>query len=232
MDEEQSVNPEVIDVSEPLSDSITSSIYQKLSVPREHYAETGAITEEDVDVVADAIVAYIKEIARLFGEDSCEVDEYEGDDNELIFDMVNGDYAVLIGHHGATLDALQFLLSSLISQQLTFHFPFVLDVNGYKSRRANHVKDIARSVAKKAETEHRQVHMSPMSAYERRLVHIALRDNPAVITFSEGEDVKRHVVVSPVDGSEINEDVAVEEVVTISDDGFSEGIVIDDSYSE
>ena len=87
---------------------------------REHYESGQTLTDEEMDRIADLAVGYLKEILALFGETSSSIDEYDGEDGELILDVNGGDLAVLIGRHGRTLDALQMSsrLSSAADQVL------------------------------------------------------------------------------------------------------------------
>ena len=110
---------------------------------REHYAATKELTEEETDKIADVAVGYLRDILGFFGEDKSSIDEYDGDEGELILDINGGNLAVLIGRHGRTLDALQMVLSSLMSSNLKFHYPVVVDIEGYKSRRKDKVRTIA-----------------------------------------------------------------------------------------
>lgn len=112
-------------------------------------------------------------------------------------DISGGDLAVLIGRHGRVLDSLQLLVSSLLSKKLGFHFPIVVDIEGYKNRRKQKVQEIALTAAARAKRTGR-VHLRPMSAYERRLVHLTLLNDEQVVTHSEGEDLERHVVITRV----------------------------------
>lgn len=73
----------------------------------------------------------------------------------------------------------------------------VVDVEGYKNRQRQKLESIAHSSANRAASQHRKVGLRPMSPYERRIVHIALRDDDRVETISEGEGSARHVVVVP-----------------------------------
>lgn len=113
--------------------------------------------------------------------------------------MAGGDLAILIGRHGRTLEALQLLLSSLVNRQLGFHFPVTVDIEGYRERRRNAVTSQAVRAAARVKKTGREVALSPMNAYERRLVHLALRDDEEVTTVSEGEDPDRRVVVLPAE---------------------------------
>lgn len=165
---------------------------------KEKYEAGQELTDDELDFVADAAIRSIKDILSYFGETGSSIDEYDGDNGELILDINGGDLAVLIGRHGRTLDALQMVVSSLLSSTLGFHYPIVVDIEGYKSRRKNKVQSLARSAAARAKKQHGSVSLPPMNAYERRLVHLALVDDGSVVTHSEGEEPMRHVVVTLV----------------------------------
>ena len=159
---------------------------------------TPEITDEVLDNIADTSIAVLQDILKYFNVGEVTIDEYEGDEGELILDITGDDLAVLIGRHGKTLDALQFLVSAITVRKIGFRYPVVVDVEGYKSRQRQKLESIARSSANRAASQHSNVKLRPMSPYERRIVHIALRDDPRVETVSEGEGSARHVVVVPL----------------------------------
>lgn len=154
------------------------------------------LTDDETDAIADVAVELLKNILSLFGENKCSIDEYDGDNGELILDVNGGDLAVLIGRHGRTLDALQMVLTSLMSSKLKFYYPIVVDIESYKSRRKSKVEGLALSAAARAKKQHGRVALAPMNAYERRIVHLALLDDEGVSTHSEGEDPNRRVVIT------------------------------------
>lgn len=161
--------------------------------------EAGAeITDEELDRIADIAIAALQDILKHFDVGEVTIDEYEGDEGELILDITGDDLAVLIGRHGKTLDALQFVVSAITVRSIGFRYPVIIDVEGYKNRQRQKLESIARSSANKAASQHRSVKLRPMTPYERRIVHIALRDDSRVETASEGEGSARHVVVIPV----------------------------------
>lgn len=155
------------------------------------------VTEEELDAIADTAIAALQDILKYFNVGEVTIDEYEGDEGELILDITGDDLAILIGRHGRTLDALQFVVSAVTVRSMGFRYPVIVDVEGYKSRQREKLESIARSTANKAASQHRSVKMRPMTPYERRIVHIALRDDDRVDTASEGEGSARHVVVVP-----------------------------------
>ena len=160
---------------------------------REHYESGQPLTDDEMDSIADLAVGYLKEM-----ETSSSIDEYDGEEGELILDVNGGDLAVLIGRHGRTLDALQMVLTSLLSSKIKFYYPVVVDIEGYKNRRKKKIQDLARSSAARAKKRHGKVTLAPMNAYERRLVHLALLNDDGVVTHSEGEDPERRVVITAV----------------------------------
>ena len=155
------------------------------------------VTDEMLDNIAATAIAALQDILRYFNVGEVTIDEYEGDEGELILDITGDDLAVLIGRHGKTLDALQFIVSMITVRTIGFRYPVVVDVEGYKNRQRQKLESIAHSSANRAASQHRKVGLRPMTPYERRIIHIALRDDDRVETVSEGEGSARHVVVVP-----------------------------------
>ena len=155
------------------------------------------VTDEMLDNIADTAIAALQDILRYFNVGEVTIDEYEGDEGELILDISGDDMAVLIGRHGKTLDALQFIVSMITVRTIGFRYPVVVDVEGYKNRQRQKLESIAHSSANRAASQHRKVGLRPMTPYERRIIHIALHDDDRVETVSEGEGSARHVVVVP-----------------------------------
>lgn len=177
-------------------------IFEEEQVPEDFASEEVeedevVYTDEEVDLIADTAIAALQDILKYFNVGEVVIDEYEGDEGELILDITGDDLAVLIGRHGRTLDSLQFLISSITSRKVGHRYPIVVDVEGYKSRQRQKIEGIARSAAGKAFNQNRSIKLRPMTPYERRLVHIALRDDDRVETISEGEGRARRVVVIP-----------------------------------
>lgn len=158
--------------------------------------ELPELTEEELDEIADAAVASIQTILKSFGIEAT-IDEYEGDEGEIILDIVGSDLALMIGRHGKTLDALQTLVAAITSRQMGRRYPVVVDVEGYRGRRREKLEEIARRTAERVSRQNRAVKLRPMTSYERRVIHVALRGDHRVATASEGEEPFRSVVVSP-----------------------------------
>ena len=193
-------------MDEVINDSVEKDEKSEQVVSSDAFAEIRAayeaneeLSDDQLDAVADLAVGVIRDVLKCFGETESTIDEYDGDEGELILDVNGGDLAVLIGRHGRVLDALQLVISSIVSKRLGFHFPIVVDIEGYKNRRKQKIQTIARSAASRAKRLGK-VRLKPMNAYERRLVHLALIDDADVTTHSEGEDPERYVVITAVRG--------------------------------
>ena len=101
---------------------------------------------------------------------------------------------LLIGRHGSTLDALQYLSLRVLQAEGLGRMRITLDVGGYRTRREQTLRELADSIAKKVKSTGRPHHFDPMSAMERRVVHMAMAE-AGLRTESEGEGRRRHVVV-------------------------------------
>lgn len=115
----------------------------------------------------------------------------------VLVDVNGDDLSILIGPKAETLNALQYIASLIVSKELGKSIPLVVDVQGYRMRREQQIRQLARRMADQAiKTGRRQV-LEPMPANERRLIHIELRANPNVTTESIGEEPRRKVTVIP-----------------------------------
>jgi spoIIIJ-associated protein len=121
--------------------------------------------------------------------------------------LVEGhDMGVVIGKHGSTINALQYLVGLILQKRTGERTRLVIDAEGYRSRREQALKDMARTYADRVkETGHEAV-LDALQSYERRIIHNSLADDPDVFTYSEGEEPDRRVVISPRDPGEVEEE--------------------------
>lgn len=186
------------DIAQVMEDTVANVSEGELAAIRERFEAGKTLSEADIDSIADIALSYVRNLLAFFGENQLVIDEYDGDEGELILDVSGGDLAVLIGRHGRTLDALQMLVNSYMSNTIHFHYPVVIDIEGYKTRRKQKLVALASSAASRAIRQRGEVRLAPMNAYERRIIHLTLVDNEEVMTHSEGEDPQRRVVVTYV----------------------------------
>jgi spoIIIJ-associated protein len=115
----------------------------------------------------------------------------------LLLDIRGNDLGMLIGRKGETLTALQYITRLIISKQLTQSLNLIIDVEGYRQRREQQIRRMARRMAEQAIQRRRTMVLEPMPANERRIVHLELRDHPDVHTESVGEGDRRKVTIIP-----------------------------------
>ncbi len=159
--------------------------------------EIPQLTDEELDKVADTAIEYIKKIISKFELGEIIINEYEGSDRELILDITGDNLSILIGSHGQTLDALQQLITTILSYNLEYYYPVIIDVEGYKSRQRIKIEKNAKKLAEKVWRSKKPYHMRPMNPYKRRIVHSILAGDSRVETQSENEGIKRHLVIYP-----------------------------------
>jgi spoIIIJ-associated protein len=122
-----------------------------------------------------------------------EQDEEEGP--PLVLDIRGDDLGVLIGRRGETLSALQYLTRLIVSSQAHRGVNLVVDVESYKARREQQLRQLALRMAERVASTRKPIALEPMPAYERRIVHLTLRDHPVVTTESVGRDEDRKVTI-------------------------------------
>jgi spoIIIJ-associated protein len=120
------------------------------------------------------------------------------DEEEIRAEFVGDDLALLIGHHGQTIDAIQHLAYRIAFRGSQARKGVVVDAAGYRERRAVALRAAGDQAAEAAVRDGRPVPLEAMSAIERKLVHEHLRTRRDVETYSEGEEPERHLVVAPL----------------------------------
>jgi spoIIIJ-associated protein len=144
----------------------------------------------------DDAVSALQRLLELMGF-KARIDSAAGDRPEEICLRISSDArGLLIGRHGQTLDALEYLVNRIIGHK-DEAARIVLDADGYRDRRRRELVDVARRLAARVRETGQAEEMDPLSARERRLVHLALANDPTVSTRSAGEGASRHVVILP-----------------------------------
>ncbi len=119
----------------------------------------------------------------------------EDADAPVTFDIQGEDLGILIGRRGQTLSCLQYIVRLIVSNHTGSRVAIVLDVAGYKQRRYDELQALARQMAEQVEMRGEPVTLSPMSPYERRIIHLTLADHSGVSTESIGFGEARRVVI-------------------------------------
>ncbi len=143
----------------------------------------------DVREVLERILAAIGVRARI---------EIQEDDELLTATFVGRELGLLIGKHGQTIDAIQYLANAIVWRNRgDERIPVVVDAAGYRARRQASLDALATRSADQAVSSGEPVELEPMTAVERKVVHVSLQDHPGVTTRSEGTEPNRFVVIDP-----------------------------------
>ncbi|MDD5092873.1 MAG: protein jag [Dehalococcoidia bacterium] len=122
----------------------------------------------------------------------------EGNDQSpMVIEISDGDLGILIGRRGQSLMALQYIVNFMVSRKFESNARVTIDVGGYRKRRQKELEALALRVADVVSSSKRPITLEAMPASERRIIHITLKDTPAVTTGSIGFGDNRKVVVSP-----------------------------------
>jgi spoIIIJ-associated protein len=151
--------------------------------------------EADLPEGAETLREFIQTVVDLMG-----VEAHVGasETPELVRAEISGDdLGLLIGRHGATIDALQYVAAIVVNGDRRERRQVIVDAEGYRERRAAALTALADRTAQKVARESVSVALKPMTAAERKVIHLHLKDHPRVETVSEGNEPFRAVVVSP-----------------------------------
>jgi len=159
---------------------------------------------EKNDEIAGAAKEALEEILGLMGVTaSVELaDEFpmaSEDENSpsVVLDIIGEDPGILIGRRGQTLTALQYIVRIIVAQKTQTRPPIIVDVEGYKRRRWEALQAFATRMAEQVHAKGEPFGMEPMSAFERRVIHLTLANHPGVTTESAGTGESRKVFILP-----------------------------------
>ena len=158
--------------------------------------ENGATSVAEVGEEAAEAHALVSRIAESLGL-RCRVDVTE-DDETITVTCSGGELGVLIGRHGQTIDAVQYLLNAIGYRRWPVRRNVVVDASGYRARRESTLGSMAMRSAERALATGEPVRLEPMTSTERKIVHLRLEHHDGVETSSEGTEPNRYVVVTPV----------------------------------
>jgi spoIIIJ-associated protein len=161
--------------------------------PVDHSRVAAAEVPDDLIVGVDQFMTALMDAMGL----DATVDAYDAGEVVAV-DVATNETGLFIGQKGETIDAIQYLVNVAVYRDRPFVKRIVVDSEGYRQRRVEAIQGMAHRTARRAIREKRPLSLPPMSAAERRVVHLFLKENPKVTTSSEGKEEERRVVVSPV----------------------------------
>lgn len=163
-----------------------------MEIPEEQseiYEKAKSVLEKLLDLMELPATVALSEEFTVMDED--------GNASSIGLNIEGEDLGILIGRRGQTMASLQHIVRLIVSHNMEVRLPIVLDVEGYKQRRCEGLRALAMRLADQVATREMPFAMEPMSAFERRVIHLALADHPDVVTESTGMGEARKVVITP-----------------------------------
>jgi spoIIIJ-associated protein len=156
---------------------------------RDIYESTKEVLEKLLELMELPATVNLSEEFTVFDE--------EDNISSIGLNIEGEDLGIIIGRRGQTMVSLQYIVRLIITRKMEVRLPIVLDVEGYKQRRCEGLRNLALRLAEQVKTRNSPFSMEPMPAFERRVVHLALVDHPDVTTESTGFGESRKIVIIP-----------------------------------
>jgi len=153
-----------------------------------------------VEATKDVLEALLSKMGVLASVIHCTQPAEEGETEaatNIAFNIKGDDLGILIGRRGETLACLQYIVRLIMAHERNSWLPIFIDVDGYKERRYSALRSLALRMAEQVKMKQTSFALEPMPAYERRIIHLTLADNPDVSTESTGMGEARKVVILP-----------------------------------
>ena len=144
----------------------------------------------------DIAKAYLADVLTKLGVTNVVIEATETEDGAE-FDVNGDDIGFIIGHRGETLDALQYLTGLVVNHIHDEYFRVIINIGNYREKREKTLEVLGRKLAFRACKTGEKVSLEPMNQYERRIIHTAVQKVRGATSWSEGENLQRHVVIGP-----------------------------------
>ena len=188
--EVSAAEPKAADVVEAVEVAEPDMMEDEPSEPAVQEPEEEAFSAEEAAAKGKA---FLQEVLKNMGIDV--VIEKMIKSDKILLHLHGKNLGILIGKHGQTLDALQYLTNLTTNQGENARYFIRLDVENYRHRREETLKQLAHRLANRVKQNGESVTLEPMNGYERKIIHVALQNDSEVRTESEGKDPYRHVVI-------------------------------------
>ena len=182
------VAEKVVPVVEIITETTVDTVETEISV----VVEDG-ITKAEQDFIADTGKEFL---LGMFGKMGLSVQiEKLTTKDKITFQVHGEDLGILIGKHGQTLDAIQYLTNLVANKEVHRRCQIVVDVENYRSRREETLIQLAHRLGAKVRRTRQKIALEPMNAFERKIIHVALQNEKHIKTDSEGQEPYRHIVI-------------------------------------
>ena len=189
--ENTAVTEEVVQVVESVTETTVNTV-ETVETEIPVVVEDG-ITKAEQDFIADTGKEFL---LGMFGKMGLSVQiEKLTTKDKITFQVHGEDLGILIGKHGQTLDAIQYLTNLVANKEVHRRCQIVVDVENYRSRREETLIQLAHRLGAKVRRTRQKIALEPMNAFERKIIHVALQNEKHIKTDSEGQEPYRHIVI-------------------------------------
>ncbi len=186
----------VAEITEPIPAPEPAVEEKTAPAPAAPAAEETTLTPETMADAAEFGRDLLQRILDALGNGGSAVTK-SASDSTVVLDIQGGDAPRIIGKHGQTINAMQYLVGIALTRKYHGRLRTTVDAEGYRERREDVLKKQAVYLAKQVKENGQEAVLDALDANERRIIHTALADDPEVYTYSEGEEPERHLVISP-----------------------------------
>ena len=189
--EPTAVVEEVVSVVETVTETAVDTV--ETDNTEIHVVVEDGITKAEQDFIADTGKEFL---LGMFGKMGLSVQiEKLTTKDKITFQVHGEDLGILIGKHGQTLDAIQYLTNLVANKEVHRRCQIVVDVENYRSRREETLIQLAHRLGAKVRRTRQKIALEPMNAFERKIIHVALQNEKHIKTDSEGQEPYRHIVI-------------------------------------
>ena len=183
------LTPRVVKVEMTLKDDVEEIKPDKTEQKKEKKVDF------DINEITNNIDEFLNKFIEKLPKNNLKY-EIKSDDGNILINIEGEDTGYLIGYRGEVLNSLQNILTNIASKDASGKVRIQLNIGGYREKRKKDLENLAEKIAKTVIRTKRSITIEPMSAYERKIIHLKLQDNEKVTTHSVGEEPYRKIVVS------------------------------------
>jgi len=185
--------------AEELGYAVEQVQYEILEEPRSGFLGIGSVNAKvrvyHEDTPAEKAFGFVKTLLDNMGIDA-DVTVSEEPEESALINVSGANLGLLIGKHGDVLDSIQYLATLAANKDKDDFYRIAVDVEGYREKRAEVLRALARKMADRVIRSRRNYTLEPMNAYERRIIHSEIQKIEGVTTYSIGQDADRKIVIS------------------------------------
>ena len=187
--------PRVVKVEMKLKEGANSNSEDNKSSDEKESKEKKEVPVVDIEEIKNKVEAFLKEFLSKMPTNDLQY-TIEVEDNNLKIDINGQDTGYLIGYRGEVLNSIQNVITNIANKDNRNKTKIMLNIGGYREKREKDLQNLADKIAASVIRNGKSITLEPMTAYERKIIHVRLQENPNVKTYSVGEEPYTKLVVS------------------------------------